>query len=245
MNNFKYSEFYNQLTKSKKNQNIFDIIINCKGYNTKSKTLTISHGVNQPDDVKKAFHDCLYNVREYKALNLIHNGSYLKVLNKKIDLVPICLARKKFHSSDKNRNAELNKSIRNFQSLEIYFIINFMKEKNKFLTHFKLEQLDEEGRYYDDPFKVDFIFLKKFKNKIDTKSLDEIFNNLLTNSNDEIILANNGELVPLTDLEPKMKEFEIFNWNEQSIKKTIKNHKIKKLKLINSKRDHIWGHLIN
>ena len=99
--------------------------------------------------------------------------------------------------------------------------------------YFKLEQLDEEKRYYDDPFNTEFIFLKKIKKSINKSDLNAFFKKLIDNYNDEIFLAKNGEWIPVI-ADNKMKEFEIFNWNIYEIKKILKDikHKPSKVHII-------------
>ena len=226
MNTFKYNSFYSFLIKSKKNQDIIDLIIKAKGFNNKSKSLTISHGVNSPKNVPQAFYDSFLEVGEKKfsGIHSFSKGSYLTTLDSKIDLEPVCIARKKFSKHDKERSEIIKKYFANFQKISGYFLISFQNKKEKFLCFLDIHQIYEHRSISFDPFFIEnFKFLKIIKKKLSYVELNEFYRFFDKEHYNEFIAVKDNDRGSLRImLEQKItKKFEKFNWKIDKTKSKI------------------------
>lgn len=227
MNIFKYNSFYSSLKKSKKGQSIIDLIIKAKGFNTKNKSLTISHGVNSEKNIPQAFYDFFIDSSEKKfaGVNPIYNGSYLANLDSKIDLEPLCIARKKFSKYDKERSEIIKKDFVNFQKISGYFLISFEDKKEKFLCFVDIHQIYEGRSISFDPFLIaDFKFLRIIEKKLSYEELSEFYKFFDEKYYNEFIAIQDNDRRGLLGIMLKKKitkKFEKFNWKTKNIKANI------------------------
>ena len=238
MNVFKYNYFYSLLKKSKKNQDVLSLITKAKGFNTKSNTLTISHGVHSTENVPQAFYNSFFKVEEqfFKGVNPIFFKSYLTNLNSKIDLEPVCIGLKKFWKHDKARSDIIKKEFVNYQIIAGYFLISFQDKKEKFLCFIDIHQIYENRHNFPDPFFVNnFKFIKTINKKFSSNELNgfieyfekEYFNELIAIKDNDA--RTNIGLMLKHEL---TKKFEIFNWEIKKKKTKIeKKYLIKRSEL--------------
>ena len=227
MNIFKYNSFYSSLIKSKKNQDIIDLIIRAKGFNNKSKSLTISHGVNSPKNVPQAFYDSFLEVGEKKFSGIysFSNGSYLTTLDSNIDLEPVCIARKKFSKHDKERSKIIKKYFANFQKISGYFLISFQNKKEKFLCFLDIHQIYEHRSISFDPFFIkNFKFVKIIKTKLSYLELNKFYQYFDKEYYHEFIAIKDNDRRGSLGIMLKKKiteKFEKFNWKFDKTKSKI------------------------
>lgn len=230
MNIFKYNYFYSSLKKSKKNQSIIDLIIKAKGFDTKNKSLTISHGVNSEKNIPQAFYDFFIdsNEKKFSGVNPIHNGSYLSNLDSKIDFEPVCIARKKFSKYDKERSEIIKKDFVNFQKISGYFLISFEDKKEKFLCFIDIHQIYEGRSVSFDPFLIaEFKFIRVIEKKLSCEDLSEFYKFFDKEYYNEFIAIKDNDRRGALGIMLKKnitKKFEKFNWKTKNTKSNIEKN---------------------
>ena len=202
MKKFNYNLFYKLITrKIKKDIDIFELIKKCNGFNVLEWT-----GVKREEDVVKVFYDNFFEERNYDSHH-IFSGTYLKDLNENIDCIPIAVTRKKFWSSDKVRNYDLNKLIINYAEIVIFFKLTFKKKKNAVFTRLYINQTNQEFRsIVEDPLNATFKTISKFASNTNIKK----FNSSIIDLTDIIVpnLSNFHELVLNSDFVWDLKKVE-------------------------------------